>query len=62
MSTRYHRNQIFIEFDKENYVWHNDESYTEFGDQTLKKQVVKERTGFSHFPDTCEQFKADLVN
>ena len=56
MSFRMHRNGIMLCFDDQNTVWHNDDSYTEFRDLTLKKSVVEEKTGFSHFVDPCDQF------
>ena len=42
---RMHSNGIELSFDKENTVWHNDDSYMEFNDQTLKKEVVNQHFG-----------------
>jgi hypothetical protein len=56
MSFRMHKNGIMLCFDDQNTVWHNDDSYTEFRDLTLKKSIVEEQTGFSHFVDPCDQF------
>ena len=49
MSIRMHQHGILLSFDSNNTVWHNDDSYTEFRDLTLKKSVVEEKTGFNHF-------------
>ena len=48
MSLRMHEAGITISFDKENVVWHNDDSYTEFENLTLKKKLLEER-GMSYF-------------
>ena len=57
MSMRMHANRISLCFDKDNLVWHDDDSYTEFRDQTLKKQIVIDKTGFSHFPDPNIEYR-----
>ncbi len=57
MSIRMHANRISLCFDKDNLVWHDDDSYTEFRDQTLKKQIVIDKTGFSHFPDPNIEYR-----
>ena len=36
-----------ISFDKENTVWHNDDSYVEFNNQTLKKDAINEHFGMN---------------
>jgi len=45
MSLRMHNNGVILSFDKENTVWHNDDSYVEFNGQTLKKQIVEKHLG-----------------
>ena len=47
MSLRMHNNGVILSFDKENTVWHNDDSYVEFNGQTLKKQIVEKHLGVS---------------
>ena len=47
MSHRMFLNGIELSFDKENVVWHNDNSYIEFNDQTLKKEVVNQHFGMN---------------
>ena len=56
MSIRMHQHGILLSFDSNNNVWHNDSSYTEFRDLTLKKQIVTDKTGFSHFPGACSDY------
>ena len=43
MSLRMHKNGIMLCFDDQNTVWHNDDSYVEFENLTLKKTVISER-------------------
>ena len=38
---------IELSFDKENTVWHNDNTYMEFNDQTLKKELVNDHFGMN---------------
>ena len=45
MSARMHANGVQFCFDKENTVWHNDDSYVEFDNLTLKRTVLAERLG-----------------
>ena len=45
MSIRMHKNNILLCFDEDNTVWHNDDSYMEFNDLTLKRTVLAERFG-----------------
>ena len=42
LSLRILKSGISLSFDKNNYVWHYDESYTEYNSQTLKKEKVAE--------------------
>ena len=42
MSLRVMEKGMALSFDKENTVWHNDDSYTEVAGATLKKQVLLE--------------------
>lgn len=59
MSRRMFANGIELSFDKENMVWHNDDSYIEANNQTLKKDLA-EKHGFTFFPPTSRKFKKDL--
>jgi len=43
-------------FNKEAFVWHYDEKYTQFSQQTLRKDVISSRTGIEFFPDNCSEF------
>ena len=45
MSLRMHNNGVILTFDKENTVWHNDDSYMEFNEQTLKRSVLADKFG-----------------
>jgi len=45
MSARMHANGVQFCFDKDNTVWHNDDSYVEFDNLTLKRTVLAERYG-----------------
>ena len=40
-------------FNKDATVWHNDEAYTEWGNQTLLKSEIEKQTGMSFFPEPC---------
>jgi len=40
--------ELFI--NKDIIVWHNDDKYTEFNNQTLLKEEITKRTGISFFP------------
>ena len=59
MSLRYRKNGIFVEFDKDNYVWHNDDKYVEVNGQTLTKTLAASR-GFTFFPPVSRKFKKAL--
>lgn len=39
-----------LKFNQAARVWHNDETYTEFNQQTLKKELITKMTGISFFP------------
>ena len=47
MSMRMNASGIELSFDKENTVWHNDNTYMEFNDQTLKKELVNDHFGMN---------------
>ena len=40
MSIRMHKNGFPLSFDKENFVWHDDDSYSEYDVYTLKKEQI----------------------
>jgi len=61
MSLRMHNNGVILSFDKENTVWHNDNSYVEINQLTLKKELAK-KNGFTFFPPTSRNFKKVLEN
>ena len=60
MSLRMHVNGIKFVFDKENTVWHYDNSYFEFNEQTLKRTVLAEQFGdfMLDIPDDCDEFSS----
>jgi glycosyltransferase involved in cell wall biosynthesis len=45
-----------LDFNSEAVVWHNDDSYTEWGNQTLLKDTIRQQTGMTFFPDPCGEF------
>ncbi|MHA1661087.1 MAG: hypothetical protein ACTSUT_18465, partial [Promethearchaeota archaeon] len=45
-----------LSFNENSTVWHNDESYTEWGEQTLSKELIEKQTGMGFFPDPCGEF------
>ena len=51
---------IPLSFDKENLVWHNDDSYTEYVVNNipicLKKEIIEKQTGRDFFLDKTEEF------
>jgi hypothetical protein len=53
-------NNISLSFDKENLVWHNDDSYTEYVMNgipvCLKKEIITQQTGNDFFLEKTEQF------
>jgi hypothetical protein len=49
-----------LDFNEESLVWHNDESYTEWGNQTVLKDVIKQHTGLGFFPDACDEFLGQI--
>ena len=56
MSLRMHKNGVILCFDMENTVWHNDISYVEMNQLTLKKEIA-EKNGFTFFPPISRNFK-----
>ena len=55
LSKRIHQSGIKMCFDKENTVWHYDDNYMEFRQQTLKKEVISQM-GLDMFKDRDENF------
>jgi glycosyltransferase involved in cell wall biosynthesis len=45
-----------LAFNELSHVWHNDDSYTEWGEQTLLKELISKQSGLSFFPPPCEEF------
>jgi len=54
------KNCFYFKFNKSATVWHNDETYTQFQNLTLKKDLIKEKTGVSFFPFNVEEFDSCL--
>ena len=51
---------IVLSFNKSSDVWHNDDSYTEFNNQTIKKHLITEKFNIDFFPPVCTKFKEIL--
>lgn len=51
-SIRLQKEGYILRFDKENIVWHNDDSYCQIGELCLRKEV----TDLLVFKDKCEEF------
>ena len=49
-----------LNFNEDSTVWHNDDNYTEWGQQTLLKSLIEEKTQTSFFPPPCEKFLENL--
>jgi len=49
-------NFYLLSFNKNALVWHNDDTYTEFNNLTLKKEIIKEKTGITFFPFNAEEY------
>ena len=64
LSIRMHRAGIKLSFDKDNYVWNNDESYMEVflghSRVTVKKDIMSKKYGFEYFIPTSEEFKLSV--
>ena len=64
LSIRMHRAGIELSFDKDNYVWNNDESYMEVflghSRVTVKKDIMTKKYGFEYFIPTSEEFKLSV--
>ena len=56
MSLRMHNQNITLCFDDKNVVWHNDDSYIEFKNLTLKKDIAKQY-GLAFEPPINRKFK-----
>jgi len=48
-------------FNETSKVWHNDDSYTQFGGQTLLKSLIEEKFGLNFFPENSKEFE-ELLN
>ena len=57
MTLRCYAAGYVISFDEENTVWHNDENYIEFNNQTLLKNLVSKQTDISYLPSKSNKFK-----
>jgi hypothetical protein len=64
MSLRMHKNSIALSFDKDNVVWHNDDSYMEYGEQTLKKNILLNKNLIDEKLEThnCSEFVREVRN
>ena len=63
MSQRMHANNITLSFDKDNTVWHNDNSYKEYSSQTLKVDIIAKHLGVSPevlIDEACSDFLNEL--
>lgn len=49
-----------ISFDKDNLVWHNDDSYAEIENLCIKKDILREKLGIEHNSPNSSRFD-DLV-
>jgi hypothetical protein len=47
MSARIQRGGITLEFDSDNTIWHNDRTYSEFNNLTLKNNIVAQHLGIA---------------
>lgn len=50
------KENYYFSFNKNATVWHNDESYTQWGKTTLKKDVIERQYNVAVFPDQSEKF------
>jgi glycosyltransferase involved in cell wall biosynthesis len=46
-----------LQFNPMAAVWHNDDSYTEFANQTLKKELIRNSGALKYEPPACERFE-----
>ena len=51
------KNGFSLSFNENSEVWHNDDSYTEFNNQTIKKEVITEKFNIDFFPPISRKFK-----
>lgn len=51
-----YKNGYRLIFDKNNLVWHNDDKYTQWENQTLKKELISKKFEIDFFADSCEEF------
>ena len=55
------KNSFSFHFNKTAIVWHNDNSYTEWAEETLLKEAIAKKTGINFFLEPCSEF-INLVN
>ena len=55
-------NGFCLSFISDAIVWHNDLSYTEFSNQTLKKELITKNTKISFFPSDSHEYIRILEN
>jgi glycosyltransferase involved in cell wall biosynthesis len=63
MSQRMHANNITLSFDKDNTVWHNDNTYKEYSSLTLKVDIIAKHLGVSPevlIDEACSDFSSEL--
>jgi len=51
------KNGFNLSFNQNSEVWHNDNTYTEFNNQTVKKEIITEKLNIDFFPPVCRRFK-----
>jgi len=49
-------NSYTFEFNQDSLVWHFDESYFQFQQQTLKKELLINKLNMAVFPENCDEF------
>jgi len=49
-------NNFSFSFNKNAVVWHNDDSYTQWGNQTLKKDLIEQKFNIAIFPEPSDKF------
>lgn len=63
MSKRMFANGIQLSFDKQNTVWHNDDSYSEYGELTLKKDQILKLSGIDlNYLPPCDEYESVMEN
>ena len=56
------KNSFRISFNEDSVVWHNDDTYCEFEELCLKKELITERFGIDFFASNCEEFEGLFVD